>query len=125
MLPRSREALKAPNIMERNQRTLHPKQLDGQAPTRAIEHDTFHNDAHSIRTKTNVKPDLYSEAETLKSFAGDVAIERNTPVRAQVLDVLLRHLVSNVIRLPNRERDNRQRGIFRCAGCELTAVRNE
>jgi len=65
---------------------------------------------------------LYSEAEALKSFAGDVAI---AILRAQVLDILLRHLVSNVIRLPNRERDNRQRGIFRCAGCELTAVRNE
>jgi hypothetical protein len=24
------------------QRTIHPKQLDSQAPTRAIEHDTFH-----------------------------------------------------------------------------------
>jgi hypothetical protein len=33
------------------QRTIHPKQLDSQAPTRAIGHDTFHNDAHSIRTK--------------------------------------------------------------------------
>ena len=42
--------------MERHQRALHPKQLDDQAPTRAIEHDTFHNDAHSIRTKNNVKP---------------------------------------------------------------------
>ena len=42
--------------MERHQRVLCPKQLDDQAPTRAIEHDTFHNDAHSIRTKTNAKP---------------------------------------------------------------------
>src|SRR5438132_11962897 len=33
--------------MERHQRALHPKQLDDQAPTLAIEHDTFHNDAHS------------------------------------------------------------------------------
>jgi hypothetical protein len=31
------------------QRTIHPKQLDSQAPTRAIGHDTFHNDAHSIK----------------------------------------------------------------------------
>jgi len=49
----------------------------------------------------------------------------NAILGTQVLDILLRHLVSNVIRLPNRERDNRQCGIFRCAGCELAAVRNE
>jgi len=32
--------------MERKSAHSH---LDGQAPTRAIEHDTFHNDAHSIK----------------------------------------------------------------------------
>jgi hypothetical protein len=46
-LQRSPEGL--PILWKENQRTLHPKQLDGQAPTRAIEHDTFHNDAHSIK----------------------------------------------------------------------------
>jgi hypothetical protein len=50
MLRPSREALKGSNIMERHQRALHPKQLDNQELTRAIEHDTFHNDTHSIKT---------------------------------------------------------------------------
>ena len=35
MLPPSREAL-APHIMERNQTSLHQKQLDGQVLTRAM-----------------------------------------------------------------------------------------
>ena len=52
-----------------------------------------------------------------------VAIECNT--KGKVLDILLRHLVSNIIRLTDRERDNCQCRIFRCAGCELAAVRNE
>ena len=43
----------------------------------------------------------------------------------QFLDILLCHLVSDVIRLPNCECDNRQRRICRRAGCELTAVRNK
>jgi hypothetical protein len=42
--------------------------------------------------------------------ASQVTSPLNAILRAQVLDILLRHLVSNVIRLPNRERDNRQRG---------------
>ena len=49
----------------------------------------------------------------------------NAILRAQVLDILLRHLVSNVIGLTNRERDDCQGRIFCCAGCELAAVRNE
>ena len=40
----------------------------------------------------------------------------------QVLDILLRHLVSDIIRLPNCERYNRQCRICRRAGCELAAV---
>ena len=40
----------------------------------------------------------------------------------QVLDILLRHLISDVIRLPNCERYNRQCRICRRAGCELAAV---
>jgi len=39
-----------PILWKENQLTLRPKQLDAEAPTRAIEHDTFHDDAHSIRT---------------------------------------------------------------------------
>jgi hypothetical protein len=69
-------------------------------------------DAHRRDRITNI-----SEETTISAF------ERNT--KGRVLDILLRHLVSNVIRLSNRERDNRQRGIFRCAGSELTAIRNE
>src|SRR6516225_943828 len=65
MLPPSREALKGSNIMERHQRSFHPKQLDDQAPTRAIEHDAFHNDAHSIRTENRGKPERYGEWGTL------------------------------------------------------------
>jgi hypothetical protein len=41
---------------------------------------------------------------------------------AKILDILLRYLISNVIRLPNCERDNRQCRICCRAGCELTAV---
>src|SRR6266404_2579986 len=62
-VPPSREALKGSNIMERHQGALHPKQLDDQAPTRAIEHDTFHNDTHSIRTKNNVSASKTGMAE--------------------------------------------------------------
>ena len=43
----------------------------------------------------------------------------------QVLDILLRHLVSDVIRLPNCERYNRQCRICRRSGSELAAVRNK
>jgi len=46
----------------------------------------------------------------------------NAILRAQVLDILRRHLVGNVIGLTNRERDDCQGRIFCRAGCELAAV---
>ena len=43
----------------------------------------------------------------------------------KALNILLGHLVSDVIRLPNCERYNRQCRICRRAGCELAAVRDK
>jgi hypothetical protein len=43
----------------------------------------------------------------------------------KVLDILLRHLVSDVFRLPNCERNDSQCRICRRSGCELAAVRNK
>jgi hypothetical protein len=51
-----------------NQRILYPKELDDQAPTRAVEHDTFHNDAHSIRTKINAKQMQHWAASAVEGF---------------------------------------------------------
>jgi hypothetical protein len=42
-----------------------------------------------------------------------------------VLDSQLRHLVCDIVRLANGKCDDCQCRIFRCAGCELTTVRNE
>jgi hypothetical protein len=44
---------------------------------------------------------------------------------AQLLDILLRHLISDVIGLTNRQCDNRKCRIFRRAGCKLTAIRKK
>ena len=43
----------------------------------------------------------------------------------KVLDILLRHLVSDVFRLPNCERNDSQCRICRRSGCELAAVLNK
>jgi len=100
----------------------------------ASKSETTHTRAKSpIKIKVQWALFLVQLKDVLKGESPSKIRDRQSPnfvqrdsytllLMAKILDILLRYLISNVIRLPNCERDNRQCRICCRAGCELTAV---
>src|SRR5882757_5646010 len=80
----------------------------------------------SVRANEAAQSDPDVTLRAMSAIAADPSAGRRSPSRMSPLsDRLHLHLLSDVLRLADRQSHDRERWIFRCAGRELTAVGDE